>query len=114
VREQLQGLIQQVHSRSKIISIPAPLAKSILTVLDALNLVPFTAWHYRTPDKPFYFDISKAQRLLGWQPRMNNTDMLKRSYDWYVDHRKQVDRNFGSTHSKSVRQRILTVLRFFS
>ncbi|UCC95834.1 MAG: NAD(P)-dependent oxidoreductase [Candidatus Omnitrophota bacterium] len=114
VKEDLGELINYAKSSSKIVSLPAKLAKIILRALDIFNLSPFTAWHYKTPDKPFYFDITKAQKILGWQPEMSNFDMFKDSYDWYLSHREEVDFTFGITHTKSVRQRILKVLKSFS
>lgn len=114
VRETLQELIDYAKSSSKIVSLPVNLARTALKTLDILNLAPFTSWHYMTADKPFYFDISKAKKNLGWQPEMSNFDMFKESYDWYLSHRKEIDSNFGTTHRKSVRQRILRILKGFS
>jgi len=114
VKEDLQELIDYARSSSRIVSLPSNLAKTILRILDIVNLSPFTPWHYMTPDKPFYFDISKAKKILGWQPEMSNLDMFKESYDWYLSHRKEVDSKFGITHRESVRQRILKVLKGLS
>ncbi|MFH1339230.1 MAG: NAD-dependent epimerase/dehydratase family protein [Candidatus Omnitrophota bacterium] len=114
VREALQDLIEYAKSASKIVSLPSGFAKIVLGTLDALSLSPFTAWHYMTPDRPFYFDISKAKKILGWQPEMSNCDMFKESYNWYLSHREEVDFEFGITHSKSARQRILRVLKGLS
>lgn len=114
VREDLQGLIDHAKSASKIIPLPPKPTKAVLRTLDMLNLVPFTSWHYLTSDKPFYFDISKAKRILGWQPKVSNLDMLKGSYDWYVSNRETIDSDFGTTHTKSPRQRILRILKKLS
>lgn len=114
VKEDLQKLIKYVNGSSKIISLPAGLAKVILRILDMFNLAPFTSWHYMTADKPFYFDSSKAKEILGWQPQISNFDMLKENYDWYLSHKKELDGNFGITHRKSTRQKILKLLKYFS
>jgi len=81
--------------------------------LDIFSLSPFTPWHYLTVDKPFYFDISKAKTILGWQPQDSNLDMLIRSYNWYLSQRKKIDKDFGTTHKKSIRRRALRVLEEF-
>jgi nucleoside-diphosphate-sugar epimerase len=114
VREDLRKLINSVNSASRIISIPAGPAKFILGILDAFGLVPFTRWHYMTPDKDFYFDISKAKNALGWRPKMSNVDALKAGYDYYLSNRKKLDSDYGITHRKSLRQRALKLLKKIS
>lgn len=114
VKEGLQGLIDYVGSRSKVVPVSASIARFFLRILDKLNLVPLTSWHYMTADKPFYFDISKAKNILGWKPQEGTLDMLKESYDWYISHRKEVDSEFGVTHRKSLKQKFLKVLKKLS
>ena len=86
----------------------------LLGALDAFNLVPFTPWHYKTSDKPFYFDITKAKKVLGWFPESSNFDMLKDSYNDYISRRVNIDTDFGITHTKSARQKILRILKSLS
>lgn len=114
VRQDLEALTSYAKTGSAVISVPARVAKTVLRILDKLNLSPFVSWHYLTPDKPFYFDISRAKKILGFQPKYSNFQMLKESYDWYLSHREEVDSKFGITHRKSARQRILRVLRKLS
>lgn len=114
VREDLRALVSYAKSSSKVVSLPAGFARAMLRALDMLNLVPFTAWHYMTPDKPFYFDISKAKQGLGWQPLMSNAEALKEGYDWYLSRRNTVDNIFGTTHTRSARQKILRYLKNMS
>ncbi|MCM8795681.1 MAG: NAD(P)-dependent oxidoreductase [Candidatus Omnitrophica bacterium] len=113
LKEDLKDLIIYAKSNSKIVSIPPKTSKILLRILDFLNLIPLTPWHYLTLDKPFYFDITKAKRILGWSPKDSNYKMLTRSYDWYLIHRKEIDRDFGTTHRKSLRQKILKLLSHF-
>jgi nucleoside-diphosphate-sugar epimerase len=111
LKEEICELIDYADSSSKVISIPAGLARFILRSLDALNLAPFTRWHYMTFDKAFYFDSSKAKRMLGWQPKISSFEMYRESYDWYITHKKEADLRFGKTHKNSVRQGILKVTK---
>ncbi|MBN1871457.1 MAG: NAD(P)-dependent oxidoreductase, partial [Candidatus Omnitrophica bacterium] len=69
VKEALQELIKYAKSSSQIKALPGKAAESVLFILDKLNLSPFTPWHYKTSDKPFYFDISKAKKILDWNPK---------------------------------------------
>ena len=111
VRADLEALVKHAGSRSRVISIPAPLVKASLQVLDAMRLSPLMDWQYKVADKPFYFDITKARQLLGWQPQDSNVKMFADSYDWYVGHFRDFASDYGSTHRQAVRQRALRLLR---
>jgi len=114
VRKEIEVIIQHANSSSKIIPIPAFIARFFLSILNFLNLSPLTTWHYKTPDKPFYFDTSKAKRILGWQPRDDNNKILISCYDWYINNKNKIDSNYGTTHKNAVRQRILKILKKLS
>jgi len=111
VRADLEGLFKHAGSGSRVVSIPAPLVKLALQVLDLLRLSPLMDWQYKVADKPFYFDISKAKRELGWQPQDSNVKMFTDSYDWYIANYKDSLSTYGSTHRQAVRQRALRLVR---
>lgn len=111
VKGDLEGLIRHIGSSSKVVSIPAPIVKTTLQVLDLMRLSPLMDWQYKVADKPFYFDISKAKNLLGWQPKDSNLQMFSDTYDWYIENFKDLASAYGSTHRQAVRQRALRLLR---
>ena len=111
VRADLEALVTYAGSGSSVVSIPAPLVKMSLQVLDTMRLSPLMDWQYKVADKPFYFDISKAKRLLGWQPQDSNVKMFTDSYDWYTNNFTDSVSAYGSTHRQAVRQRALRLLR---
>ncbi len=111
VRGDLESLVRHAGSGSRVISIPAPMAKIPLQVLDLMRLSPLMDWQYKVADKPFYFDISKAKSLLGWQPHDSNAQMFADSYDWYINHFQESASIYGSTHRQAVRQKALRLLR---
>ena len=111
VRADLEALVNHAGSGSKVVSIPAPLVKVSLQILDLMRLSPLMDWQYKVADKPFYFDISKAKKLLGWQPLDSNIKMFTDSYDWYIDNFTDSVSVYGSTHRQAVRQRALRLLR---
>ncbi|MCP4679581.1 MAG: NAD-dependent epimerase/dehydratase family protein [Deltaproteobacteria bacterium] len=113
-RGDLQHLVDHADSKSTIVSIPALPAKAALFSLDVFHLSPLTPWHYLTCDAPFYYDTSKARKMLGWRPRINSAGMYEASYDWYVSHRKEVDSKLGTTHRRSLKQRLFKVIKRFS
>lgn len=111
LREDLEALIKHAGTASRIISFPGFLARPALAALDFLNLSPFVDLHYKTIDKDFYFDISKAKRMLQWQPKESNQACLIKAYDWYLENSESIDKNFGTTHRKAVKKGILSILR---
>lgn len=113
-RSDLEALTRHAGTGARTVSLPAAPVKAVLSVLDALDLSPLTAWHYRTVDVEFHFDCGKARDLLGWTPKIGNVEMLRAAYDWYVAHRRAVDRDLGRTHTQSLPQRALRVIKALS
>ena len=111
VRSDLEQLTRHADTGSRVRSLNATLAKTALMVLDKLRLAPLVDWHYRTADKPFYFDTAKASSVLGWHAKDGNNEMLHEAYDWYIANYKEYDRLYGVTHRGAIRQRLLRVLR---
>jgi nucleoside-diphosphate-sugar epimerase len=114
VSQDLEALIAHAGTRARVQPVNALLVRTVLGTLDKLRLSPLVDWHYKTPHKPFYFDIAKAQNLLGWTPRDSNVDMFRDTYDWYLANREKLEGQVGTTHRKSVKQGLLKVLRWFS
>ena len=111
LRDDLEALIRHAGTSSHIRSIPPVLARPFLHLLDVVHCSPFVDLHYKTIDKDFYFDISKAKRLLGWQPKESNIDALVKAYDWYLQNAAIIDKSFGTTHRKAVRKKFLSILK---
>jgi nucleoside-diphosphate-sugar epimerase len=115
LREDLGALVRHAGTRARVTGIPAGLAIGALGVLDRLRLSPLAPWHYRTYHKPFFFDLTRPMREVGWRPRFSNVDALTQSYDWWVAHRDEPGAAPGrSTHRKSVRQGVLRLLKGLS
>jgi hypothetical protein len=79
-----------------------------MKITSAIGLSPLGAYHALMYGRSMYFDIGKAQRELGWQPKWSNADMFIQSYEWYLKHRDQVlSGGSGSHHRSAVKQGIL-------
>jgi len=113
LRGDLEALCRHAGTGSRVKSLPVGLTKLGLYIMDKARLSPLAPWHYLTYHKPFVFDISKAQRELGWQPRFGNQESLIESYEWYLENR-QAMRQANSAHKKPVQQKILKLIKFFS
>jgi nucleoside-diphosphate-sugar epimerase len=113
VRSDLQALIDHAGSRSRLRPIPARPAEVVLRALELLRVSPLAEWHYRTAHRDSYLDVSKAERLLGFAPRLSNEQALIETYDWYLANRKQL-RAAGTTHRVPWNQQALALLKRLS
>jgi nucleoside-diphosphate-sugar epimerase len=97
-RQDLSAVIKHAKSGSKIIGFPVLPSQFALGVLETLRLSPIAAWHYKTLPVDSYVDISKAEKTLGWHPKISNQELLIESYDWYAKHRGEIIGRVGNTH----------------
>jgi dTDP-D-glucose 4,6-dehydratase len=77
--------------------------------LDKLNLSPFSEWHYSIIDKEYVFDISKAQKVLGWNPKKSNNQLFQESYDWFMNNYKNLG-VVGTTHKTKLNPKIFKLI----
>jgi nucleoside-diphosphate-sugar epimerase len=113
VRSDLEALIDHAGSGSRLRPVPARPAELALRGLELARLSPLAEWHYRTAHRDSYVDVSKAQRLLGFAPRLSNAQALCETYDWYLENREHM-RGAGVTHRVPWDQRALGLLKKIS
>jgi len=113
VRTDLQALIDHAGSSSRLKPVPVKPAELALRALELVRLSPLAEWHYKTAHRDSFVDVLKAQRLLGWQPRLSNRDALIETYDWYLANRGRVGAA-GVTHRVPWNQQALGLLRRLS
>ena len=113
VRSDLEALIAHAGSGSRLRPVPARPAELALRALELARLSPLAEWHYRTAHRDSYVDVSKAQRLLGFSPRLSNEQALCETYDWYLQNREHL-RGAGLTHRVPWDQRALGLLKRLS
>ena len=113
VRSDLQALIDHAGSQSRLQPVPVKPAELTLRGLELLRLSPLAEWHYKTAHKDSFVDVTRAQRLLGWQPRLSNTAALIETYDWYLANRGRVGAA-GVTHRVPWNQQALGLLKRLS
>jgi nucleoside-diphosphate-sugar epimerase len=110
VRSDLQALIDHAGSSSRLTPVPARPAELVLRTLELLRVSPLAEWHYKTAHRDSFVDVSRAERLLGWRPRLSNAEALCRTYDWYLDHREALGAA-GVTHRVPWNQQALALLK---
>ena len=113
VRSDLQALIDHAGSTSRLRPIPVKPAELTLRALELMRLSPLAEWHYKTAHKDSFVDVSKAQRVLGWHPRLSNSQTLIETYDWYLANRERVG-GAGVTHRVPWNQQALGLLKRLS
>jgi nucleoside-diphosphate-sugar epimerase len=113
VRSDLQALIDHAGSESRLQPIPVKPAELVLRGLERARLSPLAEWHYKTAHRDSFVDVSKAERLLSWQPRLSNSQTLVETYDWYLANRERVGKP-GVTHRVPWNQQALGLLKKLS
>jgi len=113
VRSDLEGLIAHAGSASRLRPVPARPAELALRALELARLSPLAEWHYRTAHRDSFVEVSKAQRLLGYRPRLSNEQALCETYDWYLANRDGLG-EAGVTHRVPWDQRALGLLKRLS
>lgn len=113
MREAYEELISYANTDASILGLPRLPTKFGMWALDTLDLSPLTTFHYKTIDKDFYFDISKAKRDLNWEPQDSNADCMRRGYEWFVEE-DQPSTEVEEGHRKAPDQGLLRILRRLS
>lgn len=112
VRDDLQRLCDAGGTGARPLGTPAWLVKSMLAVLERLQLSPLYKWVYGTADRDSYVSCEKIARNLGWRPRYSNAEALIRSYQWYLAHKEASDSATGLTHRVAWRQGALKLVKW--
>jgi nucleoside-diphosphate-sugar epimerase len=110
VRSDLQDLIDHAGSGSRLTPIPVKPAEIALRALELARVSPLVEWHYKTAHRDSFVDVSRAERTLGWKPRLSNAQTLIETYDWYLEHRDQLASS-GTTHRVPWDQQALGLLK---
>lgn len=97
-KQDLGALIKHANSTSRFACLPTRPSQLLLALLEFLHVSPIMAWHYKTMPIDSYVSSKKAQKLLGFQPKLSNTKILIESYKWYKENRNSIIHTKGTTH----------------
>jgi nucleoside-diphosphate-sugar epimerase len=111
VREDVQALCDYAGNGARVLPTPAGPVKTALRVFNELGLSPLYPWVYATADKDSYVSTDKIERALDWRPQYSNAEALIRSYQWYLEHYRELEGASGVTHRVAWDQGILRVFR---
>jgi len=107
----LGSVIKYANSKSKIIKLPTVPSQFLLGILEMLNLSPIAAWHYETMPVDSYISTEKAEKLLKWEPKKSNQELLIESYGWYKKHRNEIINRVGMTHRVGWNFKLLNIIK---
>jgi nucleoside-diphosphate-sugar epimerase len=114
MREVLEHLCAHAKTGSKVRSVPMAPAVGMMNLTSALGLSPLGPYHALMYGRSMYFDIAKAKKELGWQPKFSNNEMFVHSYEWYLQNREKILASHGASHHRSaVKQGVLGIVKRF-
>jgi nucleoside-diphosphate-sugar epimerase len=115
MRETLQDLVDHAGTGSRVRSLPAAPARIGMRALAQLGMAPFAPYHWLLYAESLWFDTTKAQAELGWEPHHSNASAVIESYQWFLEHRAELDDpssgSHGSHHQSPVKLGLLKVLQ---
>ncbi|HET9050500.1 MAG TPA: NAD(P)-dependent oxidoreductase [Candidatus Dormibacteraeota bacterium] len=86
VDEDLSGLLRHAGCGGTVHHVPGGVARVALRTLELASLSPAAEWHQLSAcGRDSIVSIRRAATELGWQPERGNLDILRDSYDWYVE-----------------------------
>jgi dTDP-glucose 4,6-dehydratase len=87
VRSLLGEVIRQAGSKSILIPTIAAPAKVLLRLLDRINLPILVPEQFEIADHDFVNDIEPTMRMLDWQPKYSDLDMMVEAYRRFLSAR---------------------------
>lgn len=112
-KSDFQALLDYAGHGKRVIPIPEGPAIFMLRVLERLGLSPLYKWIYETVGKESFVSIEKAERVLGFAPKVSNSEALIRNYQWYLENVASFDHTAGITHRTPWRQGALKIAKLF-
>jgi nucleoside-diphosphate-sugar epimerase len=77
-----------------------------------LKMSPLSPYTESMLDKTIILDTKKAKKELNWRPTLNNSEMLLKSYQYFVAHRTQIAT--GSTNKDLPKPGLIKLLKWIS
>ena len=111
MRETLQALVDHAGTGSRVVPLPVAPARLGMKVASSVGMAPFAPYHWLLYSESLWFDTTKAQTELGWQPTRSNAEMVIESYEWYLANREHLGGEGRSHHSSPVKMGVMGLLK---
>ncbi len=111
MRETLQALCDHAATGSHVVGLPSRPAQVAMKVLGQSSLVPFAPYHWLLYGESLWFDVSKAERELEWEPTHSNASAVIDSYEWFLQNRSTLGGEGKSHHQSPTKLGLLKLLK---
>jgi UDP-glucose 4-epimerase len=102
-------------SRASVRSLPKAPTIAAMKLAYALKVSPLGPYHYKMIAESFLFDTNRIKQRLGWQPTLTNEQMLLRAYEYFSEHRQEIQaRTAVSAHRKPASMGVIRLLKWVS
>ena len=115
LRAVYQYVIDRANTGAKVRPLPRATTLLGMRLAHWLRLSPLGPYQYKMIAEDFQFDTSRIKSELGWQPTLNNSEMLLRAYQYYCQHREEISqRRHASSHRKPAQMGIIRLVKWLS
>ena len=80
--ETINSVIKHASSSSVIKNVDKNFFLNTAYFLSKINLIPLQEYHFKVYGKSVYFDISKAKKILNWQPKISFKSLVNEMVDY--------------------------------
>jgi len=112
MRDNVQAVLDRAGHGRHVVALPAAPAVLMLRLLERAGLSPLYPWIYATAGRDSWVSIEHLRQRLGYTPRFSNREALIRNYDWYVQHRAELQGHFGVSHRVAWRHGALELAKY--
>ena len=121
LRAVYEAVIRAAGTRARVAQLPKAPTIAAMKLAHRLGVSPLGPYHYRMIAEDFVFDTTRIRSRLGWQPTMNNEEMMVKSYLYYAARKAEIHgRRKGvaavevSAHSRPAAMGAIRLLKWLS
>ena len=108
-------VVQRANSKSRVAALPLKPTLAAMKLFHRLKLSPLGPYHYKMIAEDFVFDTARIKQRLGWRPTLTNEQMLWRAYQYYSEHRREIEqRRDVSAHRQGAKMGVIRLLKWIS
>jgi UDP-glucose 4-epimerase len=113
--EVYEYVVRKSNSKSRVAALPLTPTLAAMKLAYHLKISPLGPYHYKMIAEDFLFDTSKIKESLGWRPTLTNEQMLWRAYQYYHQHRHEIEsRQNVSDHRRAANMGVIRLLKWVS
>ncbi len=110
-----QSVIEKTNTGARVASLPSFFLLPLMKLAFKLGLSPLGPYQYKMIASNFLFDTKKIKEKLNWKPTITNDEMLWKAYEYYHQHRQEIEaRTNVSAHKKPAKMGVIRLLKWMS